>query len=100
MTRTLKNVNAGIRVQRFIERYEINLPSGICTSVHQSLGRQQKIGEYFFSKRIRFIAVTDQYDTASVDQSNGGIMLPLKNMINEAYALDIAKKIIAPPTNS
>ena len=53
------------------------------------------IEQYFFSKRIRFIAVTDQYDTASIDQSNSGIMLPLKNMINEAYALDIAKKIKA-----
>ena len=69
MTRTLKNVNAGIRVQRFIERYEINLPSGICTSVHLSLGRQQKMGEYFFSKRIRFIAVTDQYDTDEVSKT-------------------------------
>ena len=39
--------------------------------------------------------MTDQYDTASADQLHGGLMLPLKNMINEAYALDIAKKIKA-----
>ena len=47
ITRTLKNVNAGIRVKRLIERYEINLPSGRCTSVHLSLGRQQKMGEHY-----------------------------------------------------
>ena len=53
------------------------------------------IEQYFFSHRIRFIAVTDQFDTASVSQGQASMMLPLKNMINEAYALDIGKKIRA-----
>ena len=53
------------------------------------------IEQYFFSHHIRFVAVTDQFDTADQSQSHGGIMLPLKNMINEAYALDIGKKIRA-----
>ncbi|MBR3107170.1 MAG: recombinase family protein [Clostridia bacterium] len=53
------------------------------------------IEQYFFSHHIRFVAVTDQFDTADQGQSHGGIMLPLKNMINEAYALDIGKKIRA-----
>ena len=46
------------------------------------------------SLKVRFIAVTDNYDTNSVS-SGDDIMLPLKNMINEAYALDIGKKIKA-----
>ncbi len=53
------------------------------------------IEQYFFAHHIRFIAVTDQFDTADADQRHGGIMLPLKNMINEAYALDIGRKIRA-----
>ena len=50
---------------------------------------------YFYSHNVRFIAVTDQFDTADPGNLHGGIMLPLKNMINEAYALDIGRKIKA-----
>ena len=53
------------------------------------------IEQYFVTRNIRFIAVTDQFDSSRVDQLHGGIMLPLKNMINEAYALDIGRKIKA-----
>lgn len=53
------------------------------------------IEQYFFTRNIRFIAVTDQFDTADPDNMHGGIMLPIKNMINEAYALDIGRKIKA-----
>lgn len=53
------------------------------------------IEQYFHAHNVRFIAVTDQFDTADVGSLHGGIMLPLKNMINEAYALDIGRKIKA-----
>ena len=53
------------------------------------------IEQYFVTRNIRFIAVTDQFDSSRADQLHGGIMLPLKNMINEAYALDIGRKIKA-----
>lgn len=53
------------------------------------------IEQYFFTHHVRFIAVTDQFDTAEPNNLHGGIMLPLKNMINEAYALDIGRKIKA-----
>lgn len=46
---------------------------------------------YFPLKKVRFLAITDDYDSA--DPKDDGIMLPLKNMINEAYSLDISKKI-------
>lgn len=53
------------------------------------------IEQYFVAHAIRFIAVTDHFDTALENGQHGGIMLPLKNMINEAYALDIGRKIKA-----
>ncbi len=53
------------------------------------------IEQYFHTHNVRFIAVTDQFDTADPGSLHSGIMLPLKNMINEAYALDIGRKIKA-----
>lgn len=52
------------------------------------------IEQYFPKYKVRFIAVTDDYDTAKPNSASG-IMLPLKNIINEAYAIDISKKIRA-----
>lgn len=53
------------------------------------------IEQYFPAHQVRFIAVTDQYDTADPNDIHAGIILPLKNMINEAYAIDIGRKIKA-----
>ena len=53
------------------------------------------IEQYFHTHNVRFIAVTDQFDTADPGSLHSGIMLPQKNMINEAYALDIGRKIKA-----
>jgi DNA invertase Pin-like site-specific DNA recombinase len=53
------------------------------------------IEQYFPQHKVRFIAVTDQYDSDNPDDVHAGIILPLKNMINEAYALDIGRKIKA-----
>lgn len=52
------------------------------------------IEKYLPMLKVRFIAVTDGFDTFNANPGDG-IMLPLKNMINEAYALDISKKIKA-----
>lgn len=49
------------------------------------------IEKYFASKNVRFVAVTDNFDTENPDTS--GLLMPLKNIINEAYAIDIGKKI-------
>lgn len=43
---------------------------------------------------IRFISVTDNYDSALTDDAEGALLIPLKNMINEMYAKDISRKII------
>jgi len=53
------------------------------------------IEKYFPLHKIRFIAVNDQYDSEDADNSGSHIIVPLKNMINEAYAADISKKVRA-----
>ena len=50
------------------------------------------IEKYFPMHQARFIAVNDQYDSLNPDNTSH-IAVPLKNLINEAYAADIAKKI-------
>jgi len=45
--------------------------------------------KYFPAHGVRFISVTDPYDSLDGD---GGIMIPLKNLISESYALDISRK--------
>jgi len=49
------------------------------------------IEKFFPTKGIRYIAVTDNYDSA--DPRSGGVMISLKNMINEAYALETGRKV-------
>jgi DNA invertase Pin-like site-specific DNA recombinase len=43
---------------------------------------------------IRFISITDGYDSLTSDDAEGALMVPLKNMINDVYAKDISRKII------
>jgi len=57
-------------------------------------GRNAIDAGYYIEKQlpamgVRFIAVTDSFDSLEGD---GGIMLPLKNIIAESYALDISRK--------
>lgn len=53
------------------------------------------IEQYFRIRKIRFIAVNENYDTFAPQDANAGILIPLRNMINEAYSLDIGRKIRA-----
>jgi len=39
---------------------------------------------------VRFVAITDDYDSLDGD---GGLLIPLKNIIAETYALDISRKV-------
>ena len=65
------------------------------------LGRNAIDTGYYIEKFLpsigcRFIAVNDDFDSSTADANNGtGVILPLKNIINEAYALDIGRKIKA-----
>ena len=53
------------------------------------------IEKYFPLHGVRFIAVNDQFDSEDSENSGNHLIVPLKNMINEAYAADISKKIRA-----
>ena len=53
------------------------------------------IETYFPQRNVRFISVNENYDTDNPDDAAYGILIPLRNMINEAYALDIGRKIKA-----
>ena len=60
-------------------------------------GRNAIDGGYYLEKvlpslGVRFIAVTDSYDS---NEPNNGLLLPLKNIISESYALDIGRKVKA-----
>lgn len=53
------------------------------------------IEQYFRIRKIRFIAINENFDTSASEDPHSGIIIPLRNMINEAYALDIGRKIKA-----
>ena len=53
------------------------------------------IEKYFPLHHVRFIAVNDQYDSEDGENSANHMIVPLKNMINEAYAADISRKVAA-----
>ena len=52
------------------------------------------IEQYFPQRKVRFIAVNEGYDTAGED-GRPDMMIALRNIVNEAYAADISRKISA-----
>ena len=42
---------------------------------------------------VRFIAISDGYDSENLKPEGTGLLLPLKNIINASYAKDLSKKI-------
>jgi len=52
------------------------------------------IERYFASKNIRFISITDQYDSLHADMTDAtnSLLVPVKNIINEAALEDISIK--------
>lgn len=55
------------------------------------------VGEYieriFPFLGVRFIAINDHYDSLHHNQSSDGLIIPIKNLINEAYCRDTSIKI-------
>ncbi len=51
------------------------------------------IEKQFPAMGVRFVAVNDDFDSNAVTDGTGGVMLHLKNIINEAYALEFSRKI-------
>lgn len=44
---------------------------------------------------VRFIAVTDNYDSLSADKTDQALVLPVKNFVNDSYCRDISMKVKA-----
>lgn len=42
---------------------------------------------------VRFVAVTDHFDTLTAERTDEEMIIPLKNIINEMYSRDLSKKI-------
>ena len=58
---------------------------------HIEVGRYlEKIFPYL---GVRFIAINDNYDSAMSDMQTDNIIIPFKNLINDAYCRDISIKI-------
>lgn len=43
--------------------------------------------------KVRFISITDGYDSISPNETDEALIIPLKNIINEGYAKDISIKV-------
>ena len=44
---------------------------------------------------VRFISINDNYDSFNTENSNEGLIISLKNLLNDVYTKDISKKIIS-----
>ena len=42
---------------------------------------------------VRFIAVTDRFDSLTADYRETSLVVPVKNFVNDAYCLDISQKV-------
>lgn len=42
---------------------------------------------------VRFVSITDCFDTLNAERSEDGYIIPLKNLINHIYAKDISRKV-------
>lgn len=51
------------------------------------------LNQEFPLRGIRFIAINDQYDTMQKKSSSDDIVIPFKNLVNDAYCRDISVKI-------
>ena len=51
--------------------------------------------DFFHFLGVRFIAITDQYDSIKQADCNEALSMHLKNIANELYARDIAEKVTA-----
>ena len=53
------------------------------------------IQKTFPAFNVRFIAVTDNYDSLSADKTDTSLILPVKNFVNDSYCRDISMKVKA-----
>ncbi|MCI8584027.1 MAG: recombinase family protein [Dorea sp.] len=51
------------------------------------------IQKIFPAFHVRFIAVTDRFDSQTADNNMRNLILPVKNFINDSYCRDISRKV-------
>lgn len=86
--------------QRMLDDIESDRVNCVIVKDLSRLGRNSidtgyYIERYFPGKKVRFIAVNEHYDTEAEHSEQEAFMIPMRNMINEAYSIDIGKKIKA-----
>ena len=57
------------------------------------IGSGRYIQKTFPALGVRFIALTDHFDSISADTGESSIVLPVKNFINDSYCRDISTKV-------
>ena len=74
-----------------------NAHCGVGVSALKSCVPHRKTVEYlekvFPALGVRFIALTDRYDSFFADAGERNIVLPVKNFINDSYCRDISVKV-------
>lgn len=53
------------------------------------------IEKYFLMRGVRYIAINEGFDTAEHPDGDTGMMVPILNMLNEAFSRDIGRKVKA-----
>ena len=53
------------------------------------------IEKYFLMRGVRYIAINEGFDTAEHPDGDTGLMVPILNMLNEAFSRDIGRKVKA-----
>lgn len=59
----------------------------------EHIGAGRLIQKTFPALSVRFIALTDGYDSLTADRSMSNVVLPIKNCINDFYLKDISEKV-------
>ena len=85
--------------QQMLEDIDLGYVSTVMVKDLSRFGRDYiEAGQYlekiFPFLGVRFISITDGYDSLTSDDAEGALMIPLKNMMNDVYAKDISRKII------
>ena len=84
--------------QRLFRELEQGIINCVLVKDLSRFGRNYiEVGRYleriFPVMRVRLIAVTDNYDSQSAWKTSDSIMVPMRNLLNDAYCRDISVKI-------
>lgn len=84
--------------KRMIEDIKVGKINCVIVKDLSRLGRNYietgKLLERFFPfMGVRFIAINDSYDSQNHNAQTDNLIIPFKNLINDAYCADISKKI-------